>query len=70
MLILNSSSFILPPSALLFIREIVMPEITEKCAHPRCKCPAQTVGGYCGEFCKNAMRSDEIECKCGHAECK
>ncbi len=47
-----------------------MPEATEKCAHPRCRCAAPTVGGYCSEFCKNAVNAGEIECKCGHAECK
>jgi hypothetical protein len=44
-------------------------ETTEKCAHPPCKCAAQTVGGYCSEHCKNAQGGAETVCRCGHPDC-
>ena len=44
-------------------------EVTEKCAHPPCKCVAQTMGGYCSGHCKNAQAKAETKCHCEHPEC-
>lgn len=44
-------------------------EVTEKCAHPPCKCVAPTIGGYCSEHCKKASGGGDTECHCGHPEC-
>lgn len=46
-----------------------MSEMTDKCAHPSCHCPARMDIEYCSEFCEQAEDDAEIGCQCGHAEC-
>jgi len=55
----------------------VMPEgmlenMTEKCAHKICSCPARADTGYCGGYCMTASKDPDagIVCGCGHPECK
>jgi hypothetical protein len=46
-----------------------MSEMTDKCAHPLCHCPARMDTEYCSEFCAQASVEAEAGCQCGHAEC-
>lgn len=46
-----------------------MPEMTDKCAHPPCHCPARMDTEYCSEACEVAKDDEETGCQCGHAEC-
>lgn len=46
-----------------------MPEMTDKCAHPSCHCPAQMENDYCSEYCESAEGDLETGCRCGHPEC-
>ncbi len=46
-----------------------MSEMTDKCAHPSCHCPARMDIEYCSESCELAKDDDESGCQCGHAEC-
>jgi hypothetical protein len=47
-----------------------MNEITDKCAHAACHCPARMDSGYCCEYCKTAEDDFERGCLCGHPECQ
>lgn len=46
-----------------------MSEMTDKCAHPSCHCPARMDTEYCSEACETAKDDEETGCQCGHAEC-
>lgn len=47
-----------------------MSEMTDKCAHPACHCPAHMDTEYCSEYCELAEdEEEESGCRCGHAEC-
>ena len=47
-----------------------MSEMTDKCAHPSCHCPAHMDTEYCSEYCELAEDDEEESgCRCGHAEC-
>ena len=41
----------------------------EKCAHPRCNCPAAPGDKYCGAYCEGSADRPSIACNCRHAEC-
>jgi hypothetical protein len=41
---------------------------TRKCAHPNCSC--HTKEKYCSIQCESMEKVPDIECKCGHPECK
>ena len=41
----------------------------EKCAHPVCSC-VSTSGKYCSLQCEAMEKTPDIDCSCGHAECK
>ena len=47
--------------------------VTEKCAHPACKCVVPSEGGqygkYCSEHCREAKDTAEIRCDCKHPAC-
>jgi hypothetical protein len=49
---------------------MAMTEMTDKCAHAACHCPARMDSGYCGEYCKTAEDDFETGCQCGHPECQ
>jgi nucleotide-binding universal stress UspA family protein len=40
-----------------------------KCAHPACTCMAKS-GGYCSAQCAATATMADIDCRCGHPECK
>ena len=44
-------------------------EQKKKCKHPACSCTAETGGEYCSQYCKDAGKTMEIACNCGHAGC-
>lgn len=46
-----------------------MPEMTDKCAHSICHCPARMENGYCSEYCEHAEDELETGCRCDHPEC-
>lgn len=46
-----------------------MSEMTDKCAHSLCHCPAHMDTEYCSEYCEFADDEEETNCQCGHAEC-
>jgi hypothetical protein len=47
-----------------------MAEMTDKCAHAHCHCPAGRDTGYCSEYCETAAAEEkETACQCGHPEC-
>ncbi len=46
-----------------------MSEMTDKCAHPACHCPARMDTECCSEACELAQHDEETGCQCGHAEC-
>lgn len=46
-----------------------MSEMTDKCAHASCHCPAQMDNDYCSEYCETADDDIETGCQCGHPEC-
>jgi len=50
-------------------KETVMPDKTEKCAHPACQCTVDAKQKYCSESCHDAAGTLEISCNCGHAGC-
>ncbi len=39
-----------------------------KCAHPVCSC--LTTEKYCSAECEAVEKRSDIDCRCGHAECK
>ena len=41
----------------------------KKCAHHACNCQAPSNEKYCSQYCKDAGRTMEISCNCGHAGC-
>ncbi len=43
--------------------------MTDKCAHTPCKCAAPMVGGFCSEYCEQAVGGSDTNCKCEHPEC-
>lgn len=47
-----------------------MSEMTDKCAHLTCHCPAHMDSGYCCDRCEMGTGDDETGCQCGHAECQ
>lgn len=40
-----------------------MPEMTDKCAHPSCHCPARMEKDYCSEYCELAEADLETGCR-------
>jgi hypothetical protein len=40
-----------------------------KCAHPICSCEA-TMGKYCSAACEAMEKTPDIDCHCGHKDCK
>lgn len=47
-----------------------MSEMTDKCAHPVCHCPANMDTEYCCEYCEVTKTEEENACQCGHPECQ
>src|ERR1044071_1185213 len=47
-------------------------EVSNKCKHGPCDCPAEQGSKYCGEYCKEADKSHvmEIGCGCEHDGCR
>lgn len=41
----------------------------EKCAHPVCSC-ITTKGKYCSTACAAMEKTPDLDCRCGHGECK
>jgi len=41
----------------------------KKCAHPACTCITSS-GKFCGASCEAIETMPDIDCRCGHAECK
>lgn len=46
-----------------------MPEMTDKCGHSICHCPARMETDYCSEYCETAADDLETGCRCDHPEC-
>ena len=44
-------------------------EKDHKCAHPICSCVI-TSGKYCSTECEAMEKTPDIDCACGHADCK
>jgi nucleotide-binding universal stress UspA family protein len=42
---------------------------SDKCAHPACTCIPRS-GKYCSAPCEATETMPDIDCRCGHAECK
>jgi len=45
------------------------PAKEEKCAHPVCSCIAKS-GKYCSAACASMEKIPDIDCHCGHKDCK
>jgi len=41
----------------------------KKCAHPICSCEA-TTGKFCSAACEAMEKTADIDCHCGHTDCK
>jgi len=41
----------------------------KKCNHPACSCKVDSHSEYCSQYCKDAGKTMEISCNCGHAGC-
>lgn len=41
----------------------------KSCAHPACNCEAAGGGRFCSEYCRDAGKTLELACNCGHAGC-
>ena len=56
----------------LSMPEVIAENITDKCAHKICSCPARADTGYCGGYCMTASKDPDAGavCGCGHPECK
>ena len=54
------------------MREMTAENMTDKCAHKICSCPARADTGYCGNYCMTASKDPDAGavCGCGHPECK
>jgi len=52
--------------------EVITENITDKCAHKICSCPARADTGYCSGYCMTASKDPDVGavCGCGHPECK
>jgi metallothionein len=44
-------------------------EDQKKCAHPSCTCMAPKGENYCSQYCKDAGKTMELSCNCGHPGC-
>jgi hypothetical protein len=44
-------------------------EEKKKCHHPACSCMVDKSENYCSAYCKDAGKTTEIACNCGHAGC-
>ena len=42
----------------------------KKCAHPNCTCQLSNNEKYCSVQCEAAADTPDVDCKCGHTECK
>jgi nucleotide-binding universal stress UspA family protein len=42
---------------------------SEKCGHPSCTCTSKS-GKYCSAQCEAMSQTPDIDCRCGHPECK
>jgi hypothetical protein len=47
----------------------MIPANAQKCAHPVCSCMT-TSGKYCCIACETMEKMPDIDCHCGHADCK
>jgi hypothetical protein len=52
--------------------ELTAENMTDKCAHRICSCPARADTGYCGNYCATVSKDPDAGavCGCGHPECK
>jgi len=41
----------------------------KKCHHPACNCTVEGNNDYCSQYCKDAGKTMEISCNCGHGGC-
>ena len=41
-----------------------------QCKHPACSCKVPDGDGYCSAQCEGMGESPDINCLCGHVECK
>jgi hypothetical protein len=44
-------------------------EEAKKCGHPPCTCTPRS-GTYCSAACEAMEHRPDIDCRCGHPECK
>ena len=44
-------------------------EKAKKCAHPACTCTPAS-GKYCSAQCEAMEETPDVDCRCGHPECK
>ena len=44
-------------------------ETPKTCAHPPCTCVPRD-GKYCSAACEAMEKRADIDCRCGHPECK
>lgn len=42
----------------------------DRCKHPPGTCRVQPGTYYCSEQCEAMVGTPDIDCRCGHAECK
>jgi hypothetical protein len=42
---------------------------SEKCGHPPCTCTTKS-GKYCSAHCEAMSQTPDIDCRCGHPDCK
>lgn len=42
----------------------------DRCKHPPCTCKVPPGTGYCSAQCEAMEKTPDIDCRCGHAECK
>jgi len=45
-------------------------EEEKKCKNPSCTCPPQPDGKYCSASCEGTGNVIELDCDCGHPECR
>src|SRR5712671_5312661 len=44
-------------------------DTAKKCAHPPCTCTLKS-GKYCSVQCEAMEDTPDVDCRCGHADCK
>ncbi len=47
-----------------------MADEKETCKNPVCGCASAADGKYCSASCEGSGQTIEIDCDCGHSECR